>query len=54
MKQEVSTPVIVAVVVVVLLAVGLIGWWAMGSSGSSTDPAIVNARIKAKQASGKF
>jgi len=38
MKDNVSPPVLVAIVVVVVLVLGLIGWTVLGSNSSRTDP----------------
>jgi predicted negative regulator of RcsB-dependent stress response len=51
MKDNVSTPVLVGVIVVVVLVLGLIGWQVFGSHAQQTDAAqqqIINARKKDK------
>jgi len=51
MKENVSTPVLIAVIVAVVLILGLIGWQVFGAHNQQVDPAqsaIINARKKEK------
>lgn len=49
MKQEISQPVLIGIIVAIVIVVGLIGWKVLAGSQNSVDTAAVNARIKAKR-----